>query len=80
MNMSSKGILFIDGQPLPRGTKVEVEVDWPVKLDQRVPLKLAIEGVVVRQANGSVAMLIRHYEFRISKSPDPRTPLNASVT
>lgn len=67
VKMSSHGILFTDGHVLPRGAKVDVEIDWPVKLDGRVPLKLIIHGSVIRSEAVSVALEIRRHEFRICK-------------
>jgi hypothetical protein len=42
--MSTRGILFVDDQNLNQGRKVEVVIDWPVKLDGEVPLKLIVVG------------------------------------
>jgi hypothetical protein len=73
--MSSHGILFLDSQALSCGTEVEAEVDWPVKLDGIVPLKLIIHGSVVRLEKGSVALAIKRHEFRIctSRGSQPST-------
>ena len=69
--MSSHGILFVDGQTLILGTKVEAEVDWPVKLDGQVPLKLIVRGSVVRFENGCVALALRDREFRTRTPQKP---------
>ena len=66
--MSSCGILLADNQALISGTKVEVELDWPAKLDGSVPLKLVIRGSVVRLEKGCVALAIKHHEFHICKA------------
>jgi len=68
VNMSSHGILFVDDQTLRQGTRVEVVVDWPLKLDGEVPLKLIVLGSVVRSEKGCVALAIQRHEFRICKS------------
>jgi len=68
VNMSSHGILFVDNQTLTQGTKVEAEVDWPVKLNGEVPLKLIVRGSVVRLEKGRVALAIKNHEFRTCKS------------
>ena len=70
VNMSSHGILFVDDQTPRQGTKVEVVVDWPVKLDGTVPLHLIVVGSIVRLEKGLVALAIKHHEFRTSKSRD----------
>ena len=43
---------------------LEVTLDWPVRLNQQVPLKLVITGHVLRSADGCTAVRINHYEFR----------------
>ena len=64
INMSSHGILFVDGQTLILGTKVEAEVDWPAQLDGQAPLKLIVRGSVVRFENRCVALALGAREFR----------------
>jgi hypothetical protein len=36
--------------------RVEVEVDWPVKLDDQVPMKLVVSARVVRSKEDDVAL------------------------
>lgn len=67
MNMSSHGILFVEDRPLSIGTKVVAEVDWPVKLNGTVPLKLIVEGSVVRLEARGIALSIQRREFYIRK-------------
>jgi len=43
---------------------MEVRVDWPVRLHDRIPLKLVLQGQVVRSATREVALSINRYEFR----------------
>ena len=64
LNISSKGLLFAAVEEFPRGTVLEVTLDWPVRLNQRVPLKLVVLGHVLRSADGYTAVSINHYEFR----------------
>jgi hypothetical protein len=46
VNISSKGILFVTDRVLALGRKVEVLVDWPVKLNEQVGLKFIVLGKV----------------------------------
>jgi hypothetical protein len=68
--MSSGGILFTTDHALARGAKVEVEVEWPLKLDDRIPLKLIVHGEVVRSESAQVALaglqILRHH-FHLAK-------------
>jgi hypothetical protein len=66
VNMSRGGVLLAIDRILPRGTSVEVEVDWPVELSDRVPVKLVIRGKIVRSKKNGVALVgvtIAWYEF-----------------
>ena len=64
LNISSKGLLFSTTENFERGSTLEVTLDWPVRLNQQVPLKLVITGHVIRSADGCTAVRINHYEFR----------------
>ena len=66
VNISSSGILFATDRVLSPGLRVEVEVEWPVKLDNRVSMKLVIVGRVVRSKKNDVALAavkITRYTF-----------------
>ena len=64
LNISSKRMLFTTTEAFLPGQVVEALIDWPMLLDQRVRLTLAVEGVVVRTAEDQAAMRIERYEFR----------------
>jgi len=67
LNMSRNGALLAIDRLLPPGLRVEVEIDWPVRLAGRVPMKLAIKGRIVRSQKNHVVvagMTISWYEFR----------------
>ena len=66
LNMSRSGALLAVDRLLSPGLRVEVEIDWPVGVASRVPMKLVIKGRIVRsQKNHAVvvAMTISWYEF-----------------
>jgi hypothetical protein len=64
LNISSKGLLFSTAERFEPGCVLEATLDWPVRLNRQVPLKLVILGHVLRSADGCTAMSINHYEFR----------------
>jgi len=67
VNMSSTGILFTTERVLLNDQLVEIEMDWPVKLQDSVPLKLVILGRIVRTQSGpspSAGLRIARHEFR----------------
>jgi hypothetical protein len=73
LDFSSGGVRFTAGSDLPMGSNVALSIMWPALLDNVVPMKLAIEGEVVRSAKGWAAVRILHHEFRIRGiSREPR--------
>jgi hypothetical protein len=56
LNISSNGILVTTDRVLAPGLRLEVEVDWPAKLDGRVSLKLVVQGKIVRSTKNDVAV------------------------
>lgn len=64
INISSSGML-IDTEVKPaRGSRLSLVVSWPAMLDNRVPLRLFVEGRVVRTEQRGVAIVFRNVEFR----------------
>ncbi|SPF55372.1 Type IV pilus assembly PilZ [Candidatus Sulfopaludibacter sp. SbA4] len=64
IDLSSGGILFEAGRPLPVGLNVELSVVWPVLLQHVAPMQLAISGRIVRSAGQRTAVRITQHEFR----------------
>jgi hypothetical protein len=68
-NISSGGIFLQTGGALPTGGEIELLMQWPFFLDGSCPLKLVVQGRIVRSdANGTAVQALRH-EFRTSKRP-----------
>jgi hypothetical protein len=68
-NISSGGIFLQTGGALPTGGEIELLMQWPFFLDGTCPLKLVVQGRIVRSdANGTAVQALRH-EFRTSKRP-----------
>jgi hypothetical protein len=64
VNISSTGMLFKVTEEVEPGQGVEAYVAWPIPLDKRVPLKLAIKGPVVRCDGQQLAVRFERYEFK----------------
>jgi hypothetical protein len=64
VDISSRGIAFLADGPLERNQRVKVSLDWPAKLDNQTPLRLVLEGVVLRTRKNLVVINIEHPEFR----------------
>lgn len=56
VNMSGSGILLITDSVLPPGFLIEVEIDWPARLPNGVPVKMVVRGKVVRSEKRDVAL------------------------
>jgi hypothetical protein len=61
--MSSSGVVFKSKDTIPAGSKIEVWLDWPVRLDNAVTLHLHINGKTLRSENGHTAVSFLGYEF-----------------
>ena len=64
IDLSSGGILFEAGRPLPVGLNVELSVVWPVLLQHVAPMQLVVSGRIVRCEGWRVAARIVQHEFR----------------
>jgi hypothetical protein len=64
IDLSSGGILFEAGRPLPVGLNVELWIAWPALLHNVSPMQLVVSGRIVR-TNGSLAAIhMAQHEFR----------------
>ena len=64
LNISSSGVLFTSEHMLLPGRRLELDISWPVQLNNQVALKLVARGRVVRFEEGGAAIEIQQYEFR----------------
>src|ERR1035441_539670 len=62
--ISSHEVRFTTQDPLERGERVRLAVDWPAMLDNACLMKLEICGSVIRSLPGAAAVQIARYEFR----------------
>ena len=82
LNISSSGVLFTSEHMLLPGRRLELDISWPVQLNNQVALKLVARGRVVRFEEGRAAIEIQQYEFRTqgpsvpAHSALPRTNVN----
>ena len=70
INLSSAGVLFTAAHVLPVKSRVQLSIEWPVRLDRECPLKMVVLGKVVRSEEGCAAVNIKHYELRTRASSD----------
>lgn len=76
VDLSSGGILFDAGRPLPAGLNVELSVTWPVMLHNVAPLQLVVYGKIVRSAGRQTAIRMVQHELRtVGTAVERRLPL-----
>ncbi|MGB9457255.1 MAG: PilZ domain-containing protein [Bryobacteraceae bacterium] len=64
VDVSSGGILFDAGRPLPPGLNVELLINWPVMLHNVAPLQLMVYGKIIRSTGRRTAIRMVQHEFR----------------
>ena len=69
LNASSSGLLIQVPQKLPAGRRIRLFIQWPARLDGRIPLLLFVNGTIVRSTGTTTAVAITNYEFRLSAAP-----------
>jgi hypothetical protein len=68
VDLSSGGLLFDAGRPLPAGLNVEISAAWPVLLREQTPMQLSISGRIVRSHGNLTAIRMVQHEFRTAGS------------
>lgn len=63
LNISSAGLRFTTEVALTPGLRVQLALTWPALLNGTVPVKLMIDGTVIRASATDAAAKIRSYEF-----------------
>jgi hypothetical protein len=68
VNMSSSGVMFTTEEMLPSRCRLQLDIDWPAKLDDKCALKFVAEGHLVRSEEGLAVLEIQRYELRTKRS------------
>jgi hypothetical protein len=69
-NISSSGVLVMYQHEVSPGTALEMNIEWPTRLDGRIPLQLVAAGTVLRTELFSFAVGLDRYHFRIAGKQD----------
>ena len=72
VDLSSGGVLFDAGRPLPVGLNVELAIAWPVLLHNIAPMQLVVTGRIVRSDGERTAVMVNQHEFRTTGVPTHR--------
>jgi hypothetical protein len=65
IDISSSGVLILVFQKLPTGKRIELFIEWPAKLEDRIALQLVVRGTIVRGTASTAAVAISAHEFRL---------------
>ena len=65
LDIGRGGVLLKTSTTLRIGEQIVVFIDWPVLLDQRLPIRLVFFGRVLRSDGAATAVGITRYEFRV---------------
>ena len=73
--ISSTDVVFESADGPSPGSQVELAINWPVRLDHKIDLKLWIVGRAVRVEGNRTFIDIQRHEFRTSARPAERAAL-----
>lgn len=68
VNASRGGVLVVSPDEITVGAQVQMLMDWPVRLDGRIPLQLFAAGRVLRRGTSDFVATIERYELRTVRS------------
>ena len=63
INISSRGVLFDVSEPLPNRCTIQLSINWPFLLDRSIPLKLRLDGEIVRVQGNRIAVRVTGHTF-----------------
>ena len=72
ISLSSRSVLIESEASLPLGQRVDLWIEWPAKLENKVGLRLYIHGRTVSAAGTATEVEIVGYEFRTRLLPPQR--------
>jgi PilZ domain len=80
VDLSSGGVMFDAGRPLPVGLNVELSIVWPVLLQNTAPLQLIVSGRIMRVAGTCAAIQMVQHEFRtIAQAAESRSATSSQA-
>jgi hypothetical protein len=62
-DLSEDGVRFENDHGVPQGTRIELHISWPVRLQDRCPLELIIRGAMIRSDRRGTVLHIESCEF-----------------
>jgi len=77
-NMGSSGLLFQCPHRFVKGELIKVSLEWPYLLDGSCPLRLSLQGRILRSGDSGTAVVIMKHEFRTARRTVPEEPIPAA--
>ena len=75
IDISSSGLRFAVPGPLERELRLDVAIDWPALLEERIQLQLVVAGTEVWSSGTETAMRILRHDFKtrsvVINAPSP---------
>ena len=68
LSIGARSVLFRAEHALEIGLRVDLSIEWPMLLDNRVPLQLCVEGEIALCAGKRVLVRALHYDFKVRPS------------
>ena len=72
LNISSGGALLETDDSLPTGRSIELMISWPFLLEGICPLKLVMQGRIIRCDGRGIAVKVSHHDFRTAGARVPK--------
>jgi hypothetical protein len=80
VNMSSTGLFLVGENEITKGRRMKLTVEWPFPLAGEIPLRLVIEGKVVRSEASGFAVELHGHQFRTCKRAYCQSPSRSPLT
>jgi hypothetical protein len=82
LRISSNELMFTTNESLAVGQCLQVLLDWPACLENRIPLKLVVSAISCKAAMVRQRRPFEKYEFRVGgmKAPSKRQPVKAMLS
>lgn len=79
LSISSSEVRFTASQAFAAGQRIQVSLDWPARLDNKIPLRLVVSGEILRSGRNVAVMTIKSHEFRTRGTRPSLEPISSSV-
>ena len=79
LDISSRGVRFESQEQFPIGSSLELSIDWPVQLNETVPLQIVTAGRVMRVNDRETAIQIHRHQFKLRRQVGTQIPIGPVI-